>query len=46
MASGATPAVPSATVSAQPVRLLPVLARALGDYIAGFIARLFGRKRK
>jgi carbon monoxide dehydrogenase subunit G len=40
-----TPASATSTVSAQPVRLLPVLFRALGDYLLGLLSRLVGRKR-
>lgn len=43
MASSPTPAVPTATVTAQPVRLLPVLARALVDYLRNLLSRLTGR---
>jgi len=35
-----------APVSAQPVRLIPVLLRALMDYVGGVFSRLFGRKPK
>jgi uncharacterized protein len=39
------PVQPTATVAAKPVRLLPVLFRALVDYIGGALSRLFRRKR-
>jgi carbon monoxide dehydrogenase subunit G len=35
-----------APVSAQPVRLIPVLFRALVDYLGGLLSRLLGRKRR
>ena len=34
------------TTSSQPVRLLPVLFRALADYLGGLLRRLFGRKQR
>jgi hypothetical protein len=34
------------TTSSQPVRLLPVLFRALADYVGGVLSRLFGRKQR
>jgi hypothetical protein len=36
----------STTTSSQPVRLLPVLFRALADYLGGVLSRLFGRKQR
>jgi carbon monoxide dehydrogenase subunit G len=45
MGTAPTPASATSTVSAQPVRLLPVLFRALGDYLLGLLSRLVGRKR-
>jgi hypothetical protein len=45
MGAASTPAPGTSTVSAQPVRLLPVLFRALGDYLLGLLSRLVGRKR-
>ena len=38
-------AQPPSTVAVKPVRLIPVLFRALGDYIGGLLSRLIGRKR-
>jgi len=35
-----------APVSGQPVRLIPVLFRALADYLGGLLGRLVGRKRR
>ena len=34
------------TTSTQPVRLLPVLFRALADYLGGLLGRLFGRRQR
>ena len=47
-ASPITNAPPAAqpTTSTQPVRLLPVLFRALADYLGGVLSRLFGRKQR
>ena len=39
-----TAPVSTPTVTVQPVRIIPVLLRALGDYLLGLLARLFGRK--
>jgi carbon monoxide dehydrogenase subunit G len=36
---------PSGTVTAKPVRLIPVLFRALLDYIGGVLSRLVGRRK-
>ena len=41
----APPAV-TTTTSGQPVRLLPVLFRALVGYVGGVLSRLFGRKQR
>jgi uncharacterized protein len=38
------PPATNATTPSQPVRLLPVLFRALADYLGGVLSRLFGRK--
>jgi len=40
------PPAASTTTSAQPVRLLPVVFRALVDYLGGLLSRLFGRKKR
>jgi carbon monoxide dehydrogenase subunit G len=42
--SGA-PIRPSGTVTVKPVRLIPVLFRALFDYIGGVLSRLVGRRK-
>jgi hypothetical protein len=39
-----TPPASTGAVTVQPVRLIPVLFRALADYLLGLLARLFGRK--
>ena len=38
------PSQPPGTVAAKPVRLLPVLFRALADYLGGVLSRLIGRR--
>jgi hypothetical protein len=43
MAHG-TPPTSTSAVTVQPVRIIPVLFRALGDYLLGLLARLVGRK--
>jgi len=43
MAAPTPPAGAATTASAQPVRLLPVLARALVDYVRNLLRRAFGR---
>jgi carbon monoxide dehydrogenase subunit G len=40
------PPNPSTPVAGQPVRLIPVLFRALADYLGGLLSRLMGRKRR
>jgi hypothetical protein len=40
------PGAASTTTSAKPVRLLPVLFRALADYLGGVLRRLFGRNKR
>jgi carbon monoxide dehydrogenase subunit G len=40
------PPNPSTPVSGQPVRLIPVLFRALADYLGGLLSRLVGRRRR
>ena len=40
------PPTTNPTTSAQPVRLLPVLFRALADYLGGVLSRLFRRKQR
>ena len=44
MARGDTPPVPTPAVTKQPVKILPVLFRALADYLLGLLGRLVGRK--
>ena len=46
MASGSSAPVSPPTVAAQPVKLLPVFFRALGDYLGSLFARLFGRSKR
>ena len=40
------PPAANPTTSSRPVRLLPVLFRALADYLGGVLSRLFGRKQR